>query len=143
MYTVRKLFKFELAHKLRRAYSKCCTEQIHGHSYLCEVFLISAMLDMDDMVVDFGLIADKLKPMFELLDHSLWLPSRDEQLDKVYANDNVKVIFTSRNPTAEYMAKYIYDEACKYLASSIPDCVHIKKVRVHETSTGWAEYSKD
>ena len=45
MYTLRKQFKFESAHQLYDAYSSCCKDCIHGHSYLVEVFFSSDKLD--------------------------------------------------------------------------------------------------
>ena len=44
MYTIRKLFRFEMAHQLSKAFSTACSEQIHGHSYVCEVFFAKEAL---------------------------------------------------------------------------------------------------
>ena len=42
---IRKLFKFEGAHVVRNCSSVRCRENIHGHSYVVEVFIESDRLD--------------------------------------------------------------------------------------------------
>lgn len=39
MFTIRKEFKFEMAHQLYTCYSEACKNAIHGHSYILELFL--------------------------------------------------------------------------------------------------------
>ena len=36
-YTIRKQFKFEMAHQLKDSYSAACHENLHGHSYVLEL----------------------------------------------------------------------------------------------------------
>ena len=50
---IRKLFKFEGAHIVRNCSSHRCRENIHGHSYIVEVFITSDKLDRGYMVMDF------------------------------------------------------------------------------------------
>ncbi|MFR6543952.1 MAG: 6-pyruvoyl trahydropterin synthase family protein, partial [Butyricimonas virosa] len=50
---IRKLFKFEGAHIVRNCSSHRCRENIHGHSYIVEVFITSDKLDRGYMVIDF------------------------------------------------------------------------------------------
>ena len=70
---IRKLFKFEGAHIVRHCSSEKCRENIHGHSYVVEVFLTSDKLDNGYMVMDFCRL-DKVKQFIESFDHtySLW-----------------------------------------------------------------------
>jgi 6-pyruvoyltetrahydropterin/6-carboxytetrahydropterin synthase len=137
MYIIRKKFKFEMAHQLVDAYSKACSDQIHGHSYICEVFFSSQKLDNTGMVVDFTQIKDKIKPYIDSWDHALVM-SADmpiEYLDcLIKYNKNLKIV--KYNPTAENMAKDIFE----YIEQQMPNCL---KVRLHETDTGYAEYYKD
>lgn len=42
---IRKQFKFEGAHIVRNCTSQRCRENIHGHSYIVEVFITSDKLD--------------------------------------------------------------------------------------------------
>jgi len=136
MYTIRKQFKFEMAHQLLQAYSTACSEQIHGHSYLCEVFLASKKLDKTGMVVDFSAVKDKIGDYINSWDHALVMPSDmpNEYLDCL-SKFNVNLKIVDYNPTAEAMAKDIFDYIKK---QKLP----VVKVRLHETTTGWAEYTK-
>ena len=136
MYTIRKLFRFEMAHQLSKAYSTACSEQIHGHSYVCEIFLKSDQLDETGMVVDFGEIKAKIGDYINSWDHSLVMPTDmpSEYLDML-AKYNVKLRKVNYNPTAEAMAKDMYNTIKK-------DVPQLLKVRLHETVTGWAEYEE-
>lgn len=129
MYTIRKVFKFEAAHVLDSSYSEDCQE-IHGHSYIVEVFCRCNSLNEDGMVVDFGNLKDTVKPIIDEWDHALIISDRN-------SNDfsNYKVVKVAFNPTAEFMANYLYWK----IKPAIP---FIYKVRVHETSTGYAEYER-
>ena len=70
---IRKQFKFEGAHIVRNCSSQRCRENIHGHSYIVEVFITSDKLDDGYMVMDFCRL-DKVKEFIESFDHSysLW-----------------------------------------------------------------------
>lgn len=138
MFTIRKLFKFEAAHRLETSYSKCC-QHIHGHSYRVEVFFRSSSLNADGMVVDFGEIKKVLGAKIESWDHSLMLrtpgPQEDDTTHHAQALTD-KCVFVPFNPTAEKMAEYLFHYAVQYFPGKV------LKVRVHETVTGWAEYEE-
>ena len=149
LYTVRKVFKFEAAHILDAAYSKCCTACIHGHSYTVEVFIQrQATNPANNMVIDFGLLSNALRPTFAYYDHSLILPPH---LHDIYSSqcqdlglDPNKLILFPENPTAEAMARIFFGLAEEALKHVITDpMVSIRSVRVHETDTGFAEYTEN
>jgi len=134
MYTIRKTFKFELAHQLEHAFSKCCSAQIHGHSYICELYFSDTEVNEDGMVVDFGEVKSKIGKYMDNWDHSLVMSVTmpKDYLDCLRDyNENLKIV--KYNPTAENMAKDIYDHVKKLINT-------LSKVRIHETATGWAEY---
>ena len=137
MYVIRKKFKFEMAHQLFDAYSKACSEQIHGHSYICELFFRYGAVDKTGMVIDFTEVKDKIKSYIDSWDHCLVMPMMmpESYLEtlKIH-NKNVKVV--PYNPTAEMMAA----DMLSYIKKVIPKCF---KVRLHETDTGYAEYTED
>lgn len=134
MYTIRKLFRFEMAHQLSKAYSTACSEQIHGHSYVCEVFFRSSNLDDTGMVIDFSEVKDKIKKYIDSWDHSLVMPNdMPEDYLKCLAMYNKNLRIVNYNPTAENMAKDMF----YYIKTAVPQCF---KVRLHETTTGYAEY---
>ena len=136
MNTIRKTFKFEMAHQLMAAATQCCVDTIHGHSYIAEVFLQEEELDSRGMVVDFGALG-RFKSFFDGLDHALVMPdSMDEQYLEMLKRFNKKLILVPFNPTAENLAYMTYNAL-----NVLPGGHCISKVRIHETATGWAEYS--
>ena len=145
MYTIRKKFRIEYAHQLERAYSKCCSEQIHGHSGIIELFFSNLVLDFTGMVIDFGEVKKLIGKYIDSWDHMLIMPN---SFPKQYLNmlkkfnKNLKIVYY--NPTAENMAKEIYDNVNHILKESgwsTNSLIRLTKVRFHETETGYAEYS--
>jgi len=141
-FTIRKQFKFEMAHQLKEAYSDCCKNTIHGHSYICEVFIESnILLDGTGMVVDFGKFKDLCGEYIDSWDHALVMPN---SLPKDYLkmllkyNKNLKIV--DYNPTAEEMARDIF-RTLRIICKG-ESMFNVAKVRLHETATGWAEYER-
>lgn len=136
MYTVRKKFMFEMAHRLMTSYTKEC-QNIHGHSYVLELFLSSIELNEDGMVIDFKEVKDKVKIYVDEFDHSLVLNSADKKWVDFVKEQNCKLKVVNYNPTAENIAKDFYDSFRHLFPRNIS-----LKVRLHETTTGWAEYGE-
>lgn len=133
MFRIRKLFRFEAAHILSRAFTKECFECIHGHSYKVEIFLTSKTLDGNDMVLDFGRLSTVIQEIKECWDHALLLPI---EMKWIPPEQFKKVRRITGNPTAELMAMIIFDK----VIPTLPAGVNVERVRVHETESGWAEY---
>jgi 6-pyruvoyltetrahydropterin/6-carboxytetrahydropterin synthase len=134
--TIRKQFRFEAAHRLVSSYSQNC-QNIHGHSYVVELYL-SAPLNYDGMVTDFGEVKERFNGIIEAWDHSLIIDRQDPmfmELRPILDKWGMKYNMFPGNPTAEAMANYLYDFA---MDIDLP----VVKVRVHETTTGWAECTK-
>jgi 6-pyruvoyltetrahydropterin/6-carboxytetrahydropterin synthase len=112
---------FDAAHFLRAYPGKC--SQLHGHRWVVEVTVKGKDLDELGMLVDFSTVKRSLKDILEELDHRL-------------INDLVE--FTTLNPTAENLAKYLFD----YMRKTFFE-VALDKVRVYETPDAWAEYEED
>lgn len=156
MFTVRKQFKFEMGHRLRSAYSACCRDQIHGHSFICEVFMRSSNLDKDGMVIDFGELKDLIAAYVDSWDHRLALP-QEFATEYKFPSEEKLPIFCEFNPTAEELARVFfrrirlilkqklgdrYNDSMDLLARTSDPRVRLWKVRLHETATGWAEYEE-
>ena len=149
MYTIRKQFKFEMAHQLHNAFSTACSKQIHGHSYICEVFFSSDKLDETEMVIDFGKVKALINDYINSWDHCLVMPNTmpEEYLTCLAKfNENLKIV--SYNPTAERMSRDMYEYITVILTNegllksiTNPNGMYLEKVRLHETTTGWAEYA--
>lgn len=141
VFTIRKTFKFECAHRLVSSWSKKC-QQIHGHSYKLELFLQSDELNEDGMVIDFGQIKQLFQEELEFFDHQLVLSEEDPILNSPTSEIEIDgFVLVPFNPTAENMAKYFFDKLTKlFYANEEIRHIKIKSVRIHETETGWAEY---
>lgn len=112
---------FAAGHALRNYRGKC--ENVHGHNYRCQVTMAGDQLDHVGLLIDFVELKRSVQSVIERLDHQ-WL------------NDYAP--FDVINPSAENMAKYIYDEVLKVL-SPAPG-VRLDSVRLWETDTSWATY---
>lgn len=140
---IRKKFKFEGAHIVRNCSSKHCRENIHGHSYIVEVFITSDKLDEGYMVMDFSRL-DKVKEFIESFDHSysLWDQENDELKSFIYKY-NRRVAEIPVSPSAEGYALMFLYVIHRILQNTSPingeENVKLHSVRVHETATGYAE----
>lgn len=152
MFIVRKIFKFEAAHRLVEALTERC-KGIHGHSYKVEVFLQRDSLQNDlDMVMDFSEVTRLIAPVIDKFDHTLILSREDPlfrstlegNLDgEIMCTLNSRWMIVPYNPTAEMMALHIHATLHKLFwdlqEGDSGDRIYISKVRLHETDTGYAE----
>lgn len=140
---IRKLFKFEGAHIVRNCTSRFCMENIHGHSYVVEVFISSDKLDKGAMILDFALL-DKVKLFVDSFDHSfsLWSGESEAFKETIYSL-NKRVVEIPLPPSAESFALmffYIIDRILNRMELKNGEGnVKLTSVRVHETTTGYAE----
>lgn len=151
-YRIRKSFTFEAAHQLETANTAACHECIHGHSYTVEMVVEATSLDGDLMVVDFSRLADFKADIMGLFDHGLILHENKRQwiwpLIEAKVLKYNKVSFLPSNPTAEVIARLIYYRLKEYLQVKVGEVavqvrgIRVVRVRIHETSTGWAEYQE-
>ncbi|MGQ9688346.1 MAG: 6-carboxytetrahydropterin synthase QueD [Desulfobaccales bacterium] len=120
MYELRILADFSAAHRLENFYGKC--EALHGHNYKVEVFLLGDRLDEAGLVRDFGLIKAKTREVLAELDHT-------------YLND--LPAFSRQNPSAENLARYLYDRLGAVLND---DGARVSRVSVWESDTSCVTY---
>jgi len=112
---------FAAGHALRNYHGKC--ENVHGHNYRCQVTLEGAELDHTGLLMDFVALKKTLQLVIDRLDHQ-WL------------NDFPP--FDVLNPSAENIAKYIYDEVNKGIGGQAD--VRLGSVKLWETDTSSATY---
>lgn len=110
------------AHRLIGYNGKCAN--MHGHNWDVEVFLRGAKINRLGMLVDFKQVKEALQVVLEKLDHQ---------------NLNALPIFKETNPTAENIAKFIFDKLAPEFKSS--HCC-LDRVRVSETPGTAAYYSR-
>ncbi len=114
---------FAAGHALRNYHGKC--ENVHGHNYRCQVTLEGPELDSIGLLVDFVELKKVVHAVLDRMDHQ-WL------------NDFPP--FTHLNPSAENMARYIYDEVEQGLKPR--EGVRVATVKLWETDTSSATYRR-
>lgn len=112
--------QFDSAHNLRNYEGPC--EGIHGHTYRVQIHYQSDKLDDIGMVADFKLLKAALNEVVTYMDHK-------------YLNDLPE--FSQQNPTAERIARVVYEKLKTALMSGI------KKATVWETPGCSASYWED
>ena len=131
MFTVTKKIEFCYGHRLLRYEGKC--RHLHGHNGVLEVDLATDALDDRGMVLDFGEIKRRLKSWIETtLDHQMIL-CKDDPMVPVLREKGEQFQVIDDNPTAENLAKLIFNEA---RAQGLP----VREVRLWETPTSRASY---
>jgi 6-pyruvoyltetrahydropterin/6-carboxytetrahydropterin synthase len=110
---------------------KC--RHLHGHNGKVEIEIAAEALDHRGMVVDFSEISTVIKTWIDReLDHKMLLHREDRML-KVLQDLNEPCFVMDENPTAENIAKLIYDYA-------ISQGFRVAEVRLWETATSFATY---
>ena len=125
MYELKVLSGFSSAHALRGYNGKC--ERIHGHNWHVELVVSSEVLNEIGLVVDFKLLKKYLNEIMETLDHKFI---------------NETEFFKEVNPSAENIAKYIYEEFEKKINVNKIFNISVKRVDVYETDSSMASYYK-
>lgn len=132
MYTVIREIHFSYGHRLVGHQGKC--RHVHGHNGRVQIEVATDKLDALGMVIDFSEISRTVgKWIDENLDHVLILWEKDP-LVPVLSERGEKILVVAENPTAEYLARRIFDEARKL---KLP----IAKVTVWETNDSCASFS--
>ena len=124
MYRLKTSAAFEAAHKIVDYPGKC--NRLHGHNWTVDVEITGKELDELGMLVDFKLVKENLAKVLEKLDHS-------------YLNELPP--FTSSNPTAENLAKYVFFELDSL--GFLRDGVNIAAVSVWESPKSCVTFSPE
>ena len=133
MYTVTKEIYFCYGHRLIHYKGKC--QFLHGHNARVQVELCSESLDKRGMVYDFNDIGRVMKAWIdETFDHKMLLHQEDPIIPTLKAKKEVFYVMPI-NPTAEAIAKLIYDYA---VSQKFP----VNSVTVWETESSFATYRK-
>lgn len=121
MYEIKVIATFSAAHSLRDYQGNC--KNIHGHNWKVEVAMQSNSLDSHGMAIDFRLLKEETDKLLNMLDHT-------------FLNNNPP--FGNMNPTAENMARWIYETIGGKLNSNT---AKVSRVCVWENDTSSATYS--
>jgi 6-pyruvoyltetrahydropterin/6-carboxytetrahydropterin synthase len=106
---------------------------LHGHTAKAAITIKADGLDELGMVCHFDELKKKIGTWIEEnLDHRMLLSKNDPLCDVLKEHDE-RVVMLEENPTAEYLAKHIFDR-CK------EDGLSVTKVEVWESPTSKASY---
>lgn len=131
MFKVAKVIHFCYGHRLLNYDGKC--RFLHGHNARVEIEISSLNLDRRGMVVDFNDMKIKLQAWIDSeLDHKLLLNRADPILPHLDPQRE-PVVLMEANPTAEAIAKLIFDQAQR---EGFP----VTEVRLWETPSSFATY---
>ncbi len=131
MYECRVTADFAAAHFLRDYHGKC--ENLHGHNYKVYAHVRGRELDAGGMLIDFTILKDALRAVIKKLDHT--------NLNDIAAFD--------QNPSAERIARFIYEQMLASLSSQGLDLsgknggIKLYAIDVFETDTSRARYIAD
>ena len=112
---------FAAAHALRNYHGKC--ENLHGHNYRVQATFRGAELDASGMLVDFVEIKRHMRSVTERLDHT---------------NLNETAPFDAINPSAENIARYVFEQMQAEMAGDRGKL--LREVKVWETDIQYAAY---
>jgi 6-pyruvoyltetrahydropterin/6-carboxytetrahydropterin synthase len=122
MYEVSVDETFAAAHNLRGYKGKC--ENLHGHNYKVRVTLSGKEVDSVGLLYDFVHLKQVIQSVIRSLDHK-------------YLNELPP--FDVLNPSAENIARYIYDQAAKQLHQA-PNGAAVSSITVWESDVTAATY---
>ena len=132
MYRVAREIEFCYGHRLLNYDGKC--RHLHGHNGRAVIVLQAASLDARGMLVDFSEIKLRVQQWVDdNLDHNLLL-CRDDPLLPVLQERGERVFVMADNPTAENIARLIFDRASD---AGLP----VVEVTLWETANCHATYS--
>jgi 6-pyruvoyltetrahydropterin/6-carboxytetrahydropterin synthase len=125
MFTIKKEFKFEAAHKLPQHDGKC--HNLHGHSWRGFVEIRGRVLHGNgpktDMLMDFGDVKKIIGPTV------------DNLLDHQFLNETLPL----PNPTSEAIAEYLFNLWRPLIAEACP-LAELAAVVIEETCTSACRY---
>jgi 6-pyruvoyltetrahydropterin/6-carboxytetrahydropterin synthase len=122
MYEVSVDEQFAAAHNLRNYKGKC--ENLHGHNYKVRVTLAGPQLDDVGLLYDFVHLKQVIQGVIRTLDHK-------------YLNELKP--FDVLNPSAENIAKHIYDESSTQMQKTANGAA-ISSITVWESDVTAATY---
>jgi len=111
---------FASAHQLIGYEGPC--ENLHGHTWKAQIFLLGDQLNKLGMLFDFKEAKSILREIINKFDHT---------------NINTMVFFKEINPTAENISRVFYEE----FAKRIPSEIKVSKVIIWESEKTCAQYS--
>lgn len=121
MYELTVKSEFEAAHYIKNYPGKCA--RLHGHNWIVEAIVRGDTLNELGILIDFKVLKDALNNVLDEFDHQ-------------YLNE--LEIFATQNPTAEIIAKEIFDKLST--AEIFSGSTKLAGVRVYESPKSCVTY---
>ncbi len=125
MFEIKVKTEFEAAHRIDGYKGKC--NRLHGHNWVVEICASGRQLDELGMLVDFKAVKHAANEILDTLDH--------QYLNELPAFQN------GYNPTAEHIAKYVYDALAGHVI--FQGNAQLRSVRVWESPKSSVVYSQN
>ena len=107
-------------------------QKLHGATFVVDLELYRPELDSDGIVVDIGLLSEKLKALLGSLNY--------KNLDEIEE-------FRGRNTTTEFLARHIFERMAAHIKAGDLGAeaagLTRMKVKLHESHIAWASYEHD
>ena len=121
MYELSVKSEFEAAHFIKNYPGKCA--RLHGHNWTVEALAQGSKLNELGILIDFKVFKSELNKILDELDHQ-------------YLNE--LEIFATKNPTAENIAKEIFDKLS--VSEIFTDTTKLTAVKVYESPKSCVTY---
>ena len=112
---------FEAAHHIKNYPGKCA--RLHGHNWIVEAIVQGENLNELGILIDFKILKGELKKVLDEFDHQ-------------YLNE--LELFANQNPTAENIAKEVFDKLAT--AEIFNGAAKLKSVTVYESPKSSVTY---
>lgn len=124
MYELTVKSEFEAAHFIKNYHGKCA--RLHGHNWIVEAVAQGSELNDLGILIDFKILKSELNKILNELDHQFL---------------NELEIFSKKNPTAENLAKEIFDKLS--VSEIFNGKTKLTAVKVYESPKSCVTYYPD
>ena len=139
--SIMRRFHFCAGHRLVGHEGKC--QNLHGHNYICEIYVTGKKQDEIGRVIDFKKLKNVVNDWIdENWDHTFVLWEKDENgLEAIRSSKPHRIYELDSNPTAENMALHMLHKICPKILKDTGATAY--KVRLWESLETCAEVELD
>ena len=144
MLTITKRLEFDAGHRIPQHKSQC--RNLHGHRYALEITLEGEPVDDPEssdhgMLMDFSDVKSLAKDnLVDLWDHAFLVHDGDTLIRGLLAQiPDHKTVVLNRVPTAENLVAIAFEILEPLFTARFGNGLVLKKLRLYETPTSWAD----
>ena len=142
---ITRIIGWDMGHRVPNHSSKC--KNVHGHRYSAEITLEGDVIGEkgvsdEGMVIDFSHIKTIANGFIdENLDHGyMGNTEHDHDMIQLLIDNKFKVIGVYFIPTAENIAKWLFDQLEPLFVDTYGTKLKLKKIRLYETPNNFVDY---